>query len=198
MVRVLLGALLMSMIAGWGAKARAADNPAVGSARGETALLGGYGITHRGFGETRTQVQTVDAILRYGHFLMGEVGKSWYRGRHEVLVELPLHLAVDPKTRAMSGAYLLGSWKFTGLARENLYPYLFAGGGVIFNDLGLATQGTRLNYSYQGGWGIQYLLGNGLAFTAEYRYHHISNAGTAEPNEPLNSSNILCGFSLFR
>jgi lipid A 3-O-deacylase len=185
--------LLLAWLVG-GGSAGAADP--VATATGEWALLGGYGITHRGFGATRTQVQTADAIGRFGWFLSAEVGKeSWYQGRHELLVELPLHLTVDPRTRIMTGGYLLGSWKFTGLADKRLYPYVLAGGGVLFNDLGLASQGTRLNYSYQGGTGLHYLIRDGVALLAEYRYHHVSNAGTAEPNEPLNSSKFLLGVS---
>ena len=160
----------------------------------EYSLLAGYGITHRGFGATRTQVQTFDTILRYGHFLSGNLGKSWYRGRHELLIELPVHVALD-QGRIMTGGYLLGSWKFTSL--HDLLPYVFAGGGILYNDLGLPSQGTRLDFSYQGGTGIQYFLCKDTAVSAEYRYHHISNAGTATPNEPLNSSKILLGISLY-
>ncbi|MCM0083097.1 acyloxyacyl hydrolase [Geomonas sp. Red32] len=89
----------------------------------------GYGITHRGFGATRTQVQTVDFIGRVGYFQSGELGRGWYRGEFEHVLEIPLDLAVDPATRS---------------------------------------------------------------------YHHISNASTAEPNEPLNSSKVLVGISVFR
>lgn len=170
----------------------------VATAAGEYAFLTGYGITHRGFGATRTQVQTWDVILRYGHFLSGEVGVgNWYQGRHELLVELPLHLSVDHDDRIMTGGYLLGSWKFTGLTRRNLYPYAFAGGGVLFVDLGLPTMGTRLDFSYQAGTGVQYLFRHDMALVFEYRYHHVSNANTAEPNEPLNSSKVLLGLTRF-
>ncbi len=172
-------------------------SPVSAASREYTALLG-YGITHRGFGATRTQVQTVDAIGRFGYFLSREVGKGWwFQGRHELFIEVPLHLAVDPRTRVMTGGYLLGSWKFTGLKEKKLYPYVFAGGGILYVDLGLPTMGSRLDFSYQGGTGLQVLLRDNLAFTAEYRYHHISNAGTAEPNEPLNSSKFLFGVSFF-
>jgi len=171
--------------------------PALGGAR-EYTLLAGFGTSHPGFGETRTRVQTVEAIGRFGYFLSEETGKGWYRGRHELLVELPIHLVVDPQTGVMTGGYLNGSWKFTGAKEKGLYPYLFAGGGVLFVDLGLPTMGSRVNFCYQGGAGIQVLIRNDLALTAEYRYHHISNAGTADPNEPLNSSKILFGISLFR
>ncbi len=185
------------MIFFFGADAQA-QGTSVSDASLEYSLLMGYGITHHGFGETRTQVQTVDTIARLGVFLSREVGRSWIQGRHELFVELPVHLAVDPRVRAMTGGYLLGSWKFTGLKDKGIYPYVFAGGGVLYVDLGLPTMGSRLDFSYQGGTGVQYLLRRDLALTAEYRYHHISNAGTASPNEPLNSSKFLFGISYFR
>ncbi|MGD0586504.1 MAG: acyloxyacyl hydrolase [Oryzomonas sp.] len=168
----------------------------VTTAASECALLTGYGITHRGFGATRTQVQTWDVIARYGRFLSDEVGKgSWYQGRHELLVELPYHMAVDHDDRSMVGGYLLGSWKFTRL--EGITPYVFAGGGILYVDVGLPTMGSKLDFSYQGGTGVQYFVRKDTALIAEYRYHHISNAGTASPNEPLNSSKFLVGVTFY-
>ena len=172
-----------------------ADASFLREASREYGVLAGYGITHRGFGETRTQVQTADAIFRFGHFLSGDLGEGWYRVRHELLLELPVHLAVDHDGRVMTGGYILGRWSFTAL-REAV-PYLFAGGGVLYVDLGLPTMGSRLDFSYQGGCGIQRFLSRDTAFTLEYRYHHVSNADTASPNEPLNSSKILFGISRF-
>ena len=169
----------------------------VTTARSEAALLTGYGISHRNFGETRTQVQTWDAIARLGYFLSDDIGAgSWYQGRHELLLELPFHLAVDHGGRSMTGGYVFGSWKFTSIG--DLAPYIFAGGGILFVDLGLPTMGSRLDFSYQGGTGLQYFIRKNTALMAEYRYHHISNAGTASPNEPLNSSKFLFGISFFR
>ncbi|MDD5285865.1 MAG: acyloxyacyl hydrolase [Desulfuromonadaceae bacterium] len=169
----------------------------VATAESEYTLLTGYGITHRYFGATRTQVQTWDAIARFGWFLSDEAGKDrWYQGRHELLLELPYHMAVDHGGRSMAGGYLLGSWKFTAL--KGAAPYIFAGGGPLYVDLGLPTMGSKLCFSYQGGTGLQYFLKNSMSLALEYRYHHISNAGTASPNEPLNSSKVLFGISFFR
>ncbi len=174
----------------------ASAEESVGSADSELALLTGYGITHRGFGDTRTQVQTVDLIGRYGWFLSKEIGAgSWFQGRHELLVELPLHLVVDPKSAVITGGYLLGSWKFTSLG--SWLPYVFAGGGIVYTNMDLPTMGSSLNFSYQGGVGLQYLIRPDLALMGEYRYLHISNAGTATPNEPLNFSHFLVGVSRF-
>jgi lipid A 3-O-deacylase len=172
--------------------------PVFPAASSEYSFLMGYGITHRGFGATRTQVQTIDFIGRFGYFLSDELGRGWYRGQFEHVLELPFHLVVDPKTRIMTGGNLLAKWNFTGLKETLLLPYIFAGGGVLYVDLGLPTMGSRLDFSYGGGTGLQYLFRPDMALSAEYRYHHISNASTAEPNEPLNSSKILFGISLFR
>lgn len=173
-----------------------ADGPA-STAKGEFGILTGYGISHVGFGATAHQVQTWDVMLRAGFFLSDEIGKnSWYQGRHEIVLELPYHMAVDHGGRSMVGGYALGHWRFT--AMDTIVPYIFAGGGPLFVDLGLPTMGSRLCFSYQGGTGVQYVISKSSALNLEYRYHHISNAGTAEPNEPINSSKVLMGISFYR
>lgn len=192
MVKTLLTVLLVALAT---SPAGAGDlGKTTADARYELTLLTGYGITHRDFGETRTQVQTWDAIARLGWYLSDEIAKgSWYQGRHQLLMELPYHLAVDQGGRSMLGGYLLGSWKFTGLSQVK--PYIFAGGGPVFVDLGLPSMGAKLNFSYQGGTGLQIPIAQSTMLNLEYRYHHISNAGTASPNQPLNSSKFLLGLS---
>lgn len=189
--------IIHSMILLLSCSASAAESVLVTTSPGEFSMLGGYGITHRGYGATRTQVQTFDVIIRYGHFLSGEVGRGhWFQGRHEMLLELPYHVAVDHGGRSMVGGTILGSWKFTGA--DNFTPFLFAGGGVLYVDLGLPTMGSRLNGTYQYGGGIQHFIKKDLAFNSEYRFHHISNLNTSSPNEPLNSSKFLIGLSYYR
>lgn len=192
----LFGMLMSIAIMGFATEVNAADRHIITS-NSEFSFLTGYGITHKYFGATRTQVQTWDTIARFGYFLSDEVARgTWYQGRHELLVELPYHMAVDHNAKSMVGGYLLGSWKFTSL--KEFAPYVFAGGGVLFVDLGLPTMGSKLDFSYQGGCGLQYFIKPDLALMGEYRYHHISNAGTATPNEPLNSSKFLFGLSYYR
>ncbi|MDD2272243.1 MAG: acyloxyacyl hydrolase [Desulfuromonadaceae bacterium] len=172
-----------------------ADNTA-STATGEYGFLAGYGISHIGFGDTRHEIQTLDLIPRAGFFVSGEIGKgSWYQGRHEIVVELPYHLAINYGGRSMVGVYVIGHWRFTSL--DKYVPYVLAGGGPLYVDLGLPTMGTRLCYSYQGGTGLQYFIHKKTTLSMEYRYHHISNAGTASPNEPINSSKILFGVSFY-
>jgi hypothetical protein len=177
-------------------RAEADDTSFIREATSEYSFLTGYGITHRGFGATHTQVQTFDTILRYGRFLSGDLGEGWYRVRHELLLEVPLHVAVDHDGRIMTGGYILGYWKFT--APREFTPYVFAGGGVLYVDTGIPTMGRRLDFSYQAGTGVQYFIAKDMALNLEYRYHHVSNANTGSPNEPINSSKFLLGISMFR
>ncbi len=166
------------------------------SAKSQWTFLGGYGVTHPGLGATNTRVQTADLILRYGYFLSGEVGQSWYKGRHEILFEIPVHLVVSPETAIITGVNFLACWNFT--APEKIAPYVFAGGGPIYTNLNVPELGSEFNGGYQAGLGFHYFINGNTSIDLSYRFHHISNAGTAEPNGPLNSSKILFGISFFQ
>ncbi|KPK02389.1 MAG: hypothetical protein AMK71_02380 [Nitrospira bacterium SG8_35_4] len=159
-------------------------------------ILGGYGVSHKGLGATDTRVETADIILRYGRFLTGELGTSWYKGRHEILIEVPFRTVVHPETAIMTGINFLATWNFT--AGDSIIPYILVGGGPVYTNLDIPGLGAELNYSYQGGAGLHYFISKNRSINVNYRLHHISNAGTADPNEPLNSSRILVGVTFFR
>lgn len=169
----------------------------LGWAKDHWTVLGGYGITHPGFGNTRTVVETVDLMLSRGHFFTEEIGRSWYRGRHELILEIPFNLVVRPETTLMTGITLLGCWNLTAVS-EKFIPYFIAGGGLIYTELDAPELGSKLNGNYQAGAGFHYFISKDTSIDFSYRYHHISNAGTAKPNDPLNSSKILIGVSVFQ
>lgn len=169
----------------------------IGWAKSHWTVLGGYGVTHPGVGNTRTVVETVDLMLSRGHFITEETGRSWYKGRHEIILEIPFHLVVCPETAFMTGITLLGCWNITAFS-EKFIPYLMAGGGLIYTDLNVPELGSKLNGNYQAGAGLRYFIKKDASIDFNYRYHHISNAGTAKPNDPLNSSKILIGVSVFQ
>jgi lipid A 3-O-deacylase len=155
------------------------------------AVLAGYGVTHTSIGMTRAHVETVDFVFRYGRYLTDEIGRSWYRFRHVMLIEVPVHVVVDPNTSPMIGINFLANFTFT--AMERVQPYVLGGGGFIYTDADIPGLGSKYNGDYQAGVGILYRLGTNYSLNAEYRYHHISNFNTKEPNDPLNSSKFLIG-----
>jgi hypothetical protein len=167
------------------------------TAKSHLTLSLGYGESYPGLGETKTRVEDVDVILKYGHFLSEEIGDSWYRGRHEILVEVPFYYVASPKSAIMTGINFLACWNFTSFSKR-VVPYLFAGGGAVYTNLNLPNDlGSKWNGNYQGGVGTHYFLTRNIAVDLTARYHHISNAGTASPNVPLNSTKVLIGISRF-
>jgi len=55
--------------------------------------------------------------------------------------------------------------------------------------------GADFNGNYQFGVGLKYPWTARNSMLFELRYHHISNGGSEEPNEPLNSYKLLFGIT---
>lgn len=193
---ILLLFIILTLSVAAPVSAQEPDDVNLTNAKRHWTVMGGYGTTHKGLGATETRVETLDVILRYGYFLTKELGGSWYRGRHEILSEIPVRMVTYPETAIITGINLLAVWTFTSSKR--ITPYIFAGGGPVYTNLDIAGLGAELNFNYQGGVGGYYFIKKDTALNVNYRLHHISNAGTAEPNEPLNSSRVLFGVTLFR
>lgn len=170
--------------------------PIFKKAKSHLTFSSGFGKTYPGLGDTKTSVEDYDFILKYGYFLSEEKGSSWYRGRHEILFEIPFYYVTKPKSAIMIGINVLACWNFTA-ASETVIPYIFAGGGPLYTNLDIPDLGTKFNGNYQAGTGVHYFLTNKTAIDLNIRYHHISNAGTAKPNIPLNSIKTLIGISIF-
>ncbi len=163
------------------------------TAKDNWAILGGYGQSFPGWGQTTERVETVDIVPRYNHLVFDNIGSGWYQGFHSLLLELPVSLVVTPDVSAMVGINFLAAYTFT--AGQKWQPYLFGGGGPVYSFADIDGMGADLNGNYQFGTGIKYDLKNSHKLLVEVRYHHISNAGTREPNDPLNSIKFLVGLT---
>lgn len=157
------------------------------------ALLGGYGQSLPGWGQTSERVQTLDLVPRYRHLAFDGLGSGWLRGAHSVLIELPVHLVTSPDVSAMVGLNFLACYTFT--ADQHWQPYLFGGGGPVYSFADIPGMGARWNGNYQFGLGLEHPLAATRSLLMELRYHHISNGGTEDPNDPLNSIKFLVGFT---
>jgi hypothetical protein len=153
--------------------------------------LVGYGQSVPGWGRTTERVQTIDFGLRYQHHIFDDLGSDWYQGFHSILVELPVHLVVSPDESAMVGVNFLAAYTFT--ADERWRPYIFGGGGPVYSFADIDGMGADLNGNYQFGVGLEYPLSDARQLLVELRFHHISNAGSEDPNVPLNSGKFLVG-----
>lgn len=156
-------------------------------------LLIGYGESHPGWGDTHERVDTRDLILRQERPQDRTRGQGWYLNRRSLLIELPLHLLQQPDEPPMFGVYINSCWTF--LADQRYQPYLLVGGGALYTRAEIPGTSSRLKGSYQAGVGMKIEMAS-TAVNLEVRFHHVSNGGIKEPNDPLNSSKLLMGFRL--
>lgn len=126
--------------------------------------------------------ETVDVVPRYNHVVFDRLGACWHQGFHFSLAESPLHAVVAPDTSAMVGISFLVCYSST--AGSTWRPDTFGGGGPVYSFADIPGMGTDWNGNYQFALGVERATGNARALLFEVRYHHISNAGTAEPNVP--------------
>lgn len=166
---------------------------AIDTSKDRWEWLGGYGQSFPGWGETTQRVETVDVVPRYNHIIFDDVGSGWYRGYHSILLELPFHFVVSPDESVMIGLNFLACYTFT--AGESWHPYVFGGGGPLYSFADIPGMGADWNGNYQFGLGAEYDWMEKHALLFEFRYHHISNGGSREPNEPLNSCKFLVGIT---
>jgi len=170
-----------------------ADAGIIDTSNDSFAVIGGYGQSFPGWGMTTQRVETLDLALRHNHHIVDDIGSGWYQGFYSILMELPVHFVVSPVVSAMVGLNFLGSYTFT--AGEQWQPYFFGGGGPVYSFADIPGMGADFNGNYQFGIGLEYDRQSNHNLLFELRYHHISNAGTKEPNEPLNSCKILFGIT---
>lgn len=117
--------------------------------------------------------------------------------RFEVVNEGIFGNAVHPGGR-LTGYALL--FRLDGKNYRHVIPFFDAGAGVQHTTL--ATRAPelsgRLQFSPQGGLGIQYFFNPQRALVLEYRYMHMSNAGITPPNHGFNASMLVVGFRWLR
>ncbi len=167
------------------------DAAFIDTSKDSWGVLGGYGQSFPGWGQTSQRVKTIDLVPRYNHLIFDDIGSGWYRGFHSILLEVPLHLVISPDVSSMIGMNFLACYTFT--AAQEMRPYLFGGGGPVYSFADIPGMGDDLNGNYQFGIGLEYATSQSHNVLLELRYHHISNGGSEEPNDPLNSAKLLIG-----
>ncbi len=185
--------LLCTLLACTFSRGASAEVVVFDTSKDNWAILVGYGQSFPGWGQTTERVETFDFIPRYNHLVFDHIGSGWYQGFHSLLLEIPVSFVVSPDDSAMVGINFLATYTFT--TDQKWQPYLFGGGGPVYSFADIPGMGADLNGNYQFGIGIKYDLENSHKLLFELRYHHISNGGSREPNDPLNSAKILLGLT---
>ena len=119
----------------------------------------------------------------------------WYRGNVDLVAEGQFLLNREPRSGYFSAGSL--SLRYNFLSLDHLVPYLAAGAGMGHLSYDLDDQRDGLNFALQAAAGLFVPLSERTGLSGEYRFHHISNANTREPNAGINSHLLLIGMTIY-
>ncbi|MBI4465462.1 MAG: acyloxyacyl hydrolase [Acidobacteria bacterium] len=136
--------------------------------------------------------------LRWGRVLTADHGPAFLRGNLQYALEVVPAMVLFQSTTVFGGGLtpLLLQYNFTGGRR--MVPFFQAGAGMLFTTEPVPTGTSRFNFTPQGGLGIYWFPWPRTALVFGVRYHHISNAGLAQPNPGRNSLFFHAGISWWR
>jgi lipid A 3-O-deacylase len=163
----------------------------------EVGMTAGYMFSHR-LTDLHTTKQHGPALMpSWMMTLTDPIGDSWYRGQISLGAEMVYLEFREPIVT--HGIGFTPRIKYTFVALGRFRPYAEFTGGPFWTDLGgrIREQANEFNFILSGGVGVSWFITSQLAFNAGYRFHHISNAGTAFPNLGLNASLPFGGFSFY-
>lgn len=160
---------------------------AVGYAQGTTAIGAGPSANR----------SAVFIMPRVGMVLTDPLGKNWWQGNVELLVEPVFARFVKPFAAEAAGGSLVVKYNFLSFGRW--MPFWDAGAGIIWTNLAprIPEQSTQFEFGLQTGPGLHYFVTERLTWTMGLRYHHISNANLGERNTGLNGVLPYVGLSYF-
>lgn len=178
--------------------AQATDvSPAVTVGTQEVGLTAGYLLSHR-LTHLHTTTQHGPALMpSWMMTITDPLGDGWYRGQVSLGAEMVYLEFREPLLT--HGIGFTPRIKYTFVALDRVRPYAEFAGGPFWTDLGgrIEEQANQFNFVLTGGVGVSWFITSQASFNVGYRFHHISNAGTAFPNLGLNASLPFCGFSFF-
>src|SRR6266850_1521621 len=120
---------------------------------------------------------------------------SFLYGALEVGLEPLYQHYTTPKQAFWAGLAAVARYHFLGLGR--VVPYVEVGGGAGGTDLNVHEIDSTFAFLVFGGLGASVFLSNKTALYAGYRYQHVSNGNTSQPNRGFESSVGVAGISFF-
>ena len=146
------------------------------------------------------------AGIRYGRV----VGTMWHTAFEYTFDFVPLELVLnDPSgppdesgVERVHNVYGFGIWpagiKFILGEGCNIKPFVGINSGLVLFKEAVPWEGRRANIAGNLDAGVHFMMGENRALTIAYKYHHVSNAYTAERNVGTNVNMVMVGYSWFK
>ena len=138
------------------------------------------------------------AHARWGRVLTAPHGPGFLRGSLEYAFEVVPALLLFQEETVYGGGITPLLFQYNFATSGRVVPYIEVGGGMLFSTEQVPPGTSRFNFTPQGGLGVYWFRGPRAAALFGVRYHHISNASTAERNPGHNALYLHAGFSCWR
>jgi len=143
-----------------------------------------------------TYLEFYDVGVRFSLLPFDPVGKDhfWY-GALEVGFEPLYQKYTEPKPAFWAGLASVLRYHFLGLGR--VVPYAELGAAAGGTDLEIREIDSSFAFLLFGGLGASLFVSNKTALYAGYRYQHVSNGNTSQPNRGFEAHVGVAGISFY-
>ena len=187
-------ALLLAAAPAWAFDAEQTFKKGTFVLSGEGAY--GWQVNLEGKRVGETFLEFYDAGVRFSLLPLDTIARSSFLyGALEVGLEPLYQHYTTPKQAFWAGLAAVGRYHFLGLGR--VVPYAELGGAAGGTDLEVGEINSTLAFLVFGGLGASIFVSNKTAFYVGYRYQHVSNGNTSQPNRGFESNVGVAGISFF-
>ena len=159
----------------------------------EVAIGSGYAWGHLKF--TESDFNAIPIYLRFGFDVSSLVGMKECQNALQLALEPFCNPVSKPETGIETGVNLFFRYLHPIAPSVKLVSEI--GSGPMYLSIDSEEQGKAgFNFLNQFGLGAQVAVSDNSAITVGYRFRHLSNAGTSQPNRGINSNAIVLSCSL--
>ena len=163
----------------------------------EVGLAAGYLLPMRLTTDHTTKQKGPALMPSWMMTLTDPIGHGWYRGQVSIGAEMVYIQFQEPVVS--DGIGFTPKIKYLFVADNRIRPYAEFAGGPFWTDFTnkVPEESSSFNFILTAGVGCSFFITSQASINIGYRFHHISNAGTSQPNVGLNSSLPFGGFSFY-
>ena len=142
-----------------------------------------------------SDLEMVNAGVRVGWLPFGPAGPGPLHGSFEVGLEPLYQRYLDPHNAFFAGLGAVGRYHFLALGR--FVPYVEAAAFAGATDLEIREIDSDFTFLLWAGAGASFFVNDRTALYAGYRYQHVSNGNTNQPNRGFEAHTGVVGVSFF-
>ena len=176
----------------------AAFDPEATFARGTTIFglqVGGGAANNVEGHRTVSDISFITETPRLSYLFFDPFGSGLLRSAFEPGLEGWFQQYLSPHSATAQGLKVTGRYHFIGLGR--FVPYLEGTAGAGGTSLRVPEIDSTFTFVLEAGAGLSFFVTDKLAVNAGYRFQHISNGHTSNPNRGFNSDSGVVGVSYY-